>query len=250
MKIYALILPALIWIAPMINSRPLVPDSHYKLVWSDDFSGNTLDSTKWTYRTGKRFLSTQLPENVSVADGDLVISLRGDKNHTYTSGGIISRQTFRYGYYEARLKLPTASGWHSSFWMMRNTEPGSVPDGATIELDALENLSSKLNSYEVNVHRWTPPHIAHGGMPVKTDDLSANFHVIGCEYAPDVISYYLDGNLVATVDWKGKPQGDVNVWLTSVAQAMGPQHDVDESALPSKMLVDWVRVYVKEPSVQ
>src|SRR5581483_590648 len=37
----------------------------------------------------------------------------------HTGGGIISRRTFGYGYYEARLRIAAGSGWHSSFWMQR-----------------------------------------------------------------------------------------------------------------------------------
>jgi beta-glucanase (GH16 family) len=245
MKLYAVLFPIVLGAVPAGPQRSQAPMDHYRLVWSDDFSGPKLDETKWTYRTGKRFLSTQLPENVSVEDGNLVIALRAGPDHTYTAGGVISRQTFRYGYYEARLKILAGSGWHSSFWMMRNTAPGSGPDAATIELDALENLSRDLRSYTVNVHRWVPPHISSGTMPVDTADLSKEYHVIGCEYAPDVVRFYLDGKLVRTVPWKGQPQGDVNVWLTSVAEGMGPRQDVDDTALPGKMLVDWVRVYTK-----
>lgn len=224
---------------------PVSLRDQYKLVWSDDFTGTTLDTAKWKYRTGKRLLSIQRPENVSVKDGNLVISLQMNADHTYTAGGVISRAPFRYGYFEARVKVLAASGWHSSFWMMRDASPGSGPDAATIELDAMENRSIDLHSYAATVHRWTPPHRASPSFQVKTPDLSKDFHVIGCEYAPDVIRFFFDGKLVDTVPWAGEPQGEVNVWLTSVAEAMGPRHDVDDSGLPGEMLVDWVRVYTK-----
>jgi beta-glucanase (GH16 family) len=38
----------------------------------------------------------------------------------YTAGGVISKKTFKYGYYEARFRVPPGAGWHTSFWMMRN----------------------------------------------------------------------------------------------------------------------------------
>ncbi len=217
----------------------------YKLAWFDDFNGSALNTAVWKYRTGKRFLSVQRPENVSVKDGNLVISLEANVNHMYTAGGIISRESFHYGYFEARVKILAARGWHSSFWMMRDASPGTGRDAATIELDAMENRSIDLHSYAATVHRWAPPHRASPSFHVKAPDLSQDFHVIGCEYAPDVIRFFFDGQLVDTVPWTGEPQGDVNVWLTSVAEEMGPQHGVDDSRLPGKMLVDWVRVYTK-----
>lgn len=245
MKLYVVFLSALMCVVSAMYSQSIPHSEQYKLAWSDNFCGTTLDQAKWTYRTGKRLLSTQLPENVRVQNGNLVIALLGGTDHTYTAGGVISRRTFHYGYFEARIKIVAGSGWHSSFWMMRDAAPGFGPDSATIELDALENYSKDLHSYTVNVHRWAPPHMASGSIPIKTGDLSRDFHVIGCDYAPNVIRYYLDGKLVNTVRWKGEPQGDVNVWLTSVAEGMGPRHDVDDNALPGKMIVDWVRVYTK-----
>ena len=48
----------------------------YKLVWSDEFNGNMLDTNKWDFRTDSRMWSTQLPENVSVRDGKLILNVK------------------------------------------------------------------------------------------------------------------------------------------------------------------------------
>lgn len=248
MKCAAILLLAFALPAPFLQAQKPPSARGYRLTWSDDFNGNALDETKWQYRTDSKMLSVQTPDNVKVQNGMLVISLRKDKtgSRPYSGGGIISRRTFRYGYYEARLKIVAGSGWHSSFWMQRYNGKDTLGDQATLEMDVIENSSQDLFSYGVNTHRWVSPHIAVGGKRVTTPDLSKDFHVFGCEYAPDIIRYFFDGNLVATVDWKGMPQGDVNIWLSSIAQAMGPGHNVDDSALPGSMLVDWVRFYTKK----
>jgi len=221
--------------------------SSYKLAWSDEFNGTALDTAKWQYRDDSKLLSTQTPNNVTVKDGMLVISLRKEQvdGKPYTGGGIISREVFRYGYYEARLRIATGSGWHSSFWMMRYNGKDTYGDQRTVELDVIENLSNNLFSYGINTHRWTPPHIEVGHKDIETPDLSKDFHTFGCEYTPDVIRYFFDGKLVGTADWTGMPEGDVNIWITSIAEAMGPNHNVDDSALPGAVYVDWVRFYKK-----
>lgn len=218
-----------------------------KLTWSDDFNGDKVDETKWEYRTDSKLLSTQSPGNVTVKDGYLSIALKKEdlNGKPYTGGGIITRSTFRYGYYEARLKIDAGSGWHSSFWMQRYNGKDTLGEKATLEMDVIENQSNNLKSYGVNTHRWAVSHIAAGHKDIETPDLSKDFHIFGCEYAPDVVRYYFDGKLVQTVDWHGQPQGDVNIWLTSIAEAMGPNHNVDDAALPGKMLIDWVRFYSK-----
>lgn len=223
------------------------PPAGYKLAWSDDFNGNSLNQSRWTYRTDTKLLSAQTPDNVSVHGGNLIIALRKQslRGMSYTGGGIISRRTFGYGYYEARLRIAAGSGWHSSFWMQRYNGVDTKGDKATLEMDVIENTSDDLSSYTTTTHRWVPPHIARGHKTISTPDLSKDFHVFGCEYSPDVIRYYFDGKVVQTVDWKGLPQGKVNIWLTSIAQPMGGNHGVDDGALPGDMYVDWVRFYSK-----
>lgn len=227
------------------HAQQSLPDPGYKLAWSDDFDGNALDESRWQYRTDSKMLSTQMPGNVTVGNGFLTIHLR--KEHAgekaYTGGGIISRQPFGYGYYEARLKIIAGSGWHSSFWLMAYN--GKDTTGSGSEFDIIENQSKDLHYYEINTHRWTPTHMSTGTKGVYPSDLSHSFHIFGCEYMPNLIRYYLDGKLVATVDWTGQPQGKVNIWITAIAEAMGPNHGVDESALPGEMIVDWMRYYKK-----
>lgn len=246
MKSALLILLAL----PTAVAALAAPPAGFKLAWSDSFNGASLDQAKWTYRTDSKLLSTQTPANVSVRNGDLVITLRKQDagGMQYTGGGIISRSAFGYGYYEARLKIVAGSGWHSSFWLMGYNGVDTRGDKATLEMDIIENESQDLHSYTTTTHRWIPPHIARGHKTVSTPDLSKDFHIFGCEYAPNVVRYFFDGKLVQTVNWTGLPQGDVNIWLTSIAQAMGPRHDVDSSALPGRMIVDWVRYYKKDSS--
>ena len=48
----------------------------YKLIWSDEFNGNTLDTNKWNFRTDSRMRSTQLPKNVSERDGKLILTVK------------------------------------------------------------------------------------------------------------------------------------------------------------------------------
>jgi beta-glucanase (GH16 family) len=245
MKIAPLLLLALIVFLPSMQAQQPPAGAGYKLVWSDDFNGTSLDEARWQYRTDTKFLSTQLPKNVKVENGYLVISLLKEKtaNKEYTGGGVISRQSFRYGYYEASFKVVTGWGWHSSFWLMNYNNKNTQGDKTTLELDVIENYSVDLSSYTVNSIRWSPPHRDFGWKRVKSPDLSKDFHTFGCEYQPDVVRYFLDGKLVQTVDTTGMPQGNMNIWLTSIAEAQGPSKDVDDSVLPGKMIVDWVRFY-------
>ena len=118
-----------------------LPPVGYTLVFEDEFNGDQIDTQKWGFRLEDKMLSAQQKENVSVKDGNLEIALRKESvaGKSYTAGGIISRQTFVYGYYEARFKTPPAEGWHTSFWAMNHRFPGDPPGPRTLlELDFCE----------------------------------------------------------------------------------------------------------------
>ena len=91
-----------------IAEPPKAPLAGYRLAWAEEFDGDVLDKAKWTYRTDSKHLSTQKPENVSVQNGLLHLQLKKEAagGKKYTGAGIISREAFKYGYFEARLKMP------------------------------------------------------------------------------------------------------------------------------------------------
>lgn len=218
------------------------PVKGYKLTWSDEFNGSSLDKIKWNYRTGVRLQSRQLPSNVSVSNGFLQIHLKKEKSggKNYTAGGVISKTAFKFGYYEARMKTPTGSGWHTSFWMMPN---GRDPYASSVELDAIENDSREPTGYRVNTHQWFPkPHKTVGGKHIKTPPLNIRYHVFGCEYTPTAIRYFFDGKLVQTVDIAQLKLGEVNIWLTSIAFP-GRNQTVDETKLPDVAKFDYIRFF-------
>lgn len=223
------------------------PPEGYQLKWADEFEGSKLDMKKWGHRTDSKHWSTQLPANVTVAEGNLVLNLRkeraGDKE--YSGAGVISRDAFRFGYYESRFRIDAGKGWHSSFWMMGHDGSGGTGTAKTqLELDVIENDSIDLSLYRVAVHKWPDPHKVLGHIPVKTSSL-AEYHVFGCLYTPEQVVYYLDGQEVQTVDVSGLPHGTLHIWLTSIASHLGPTDRVDESRLPGRVLYDYVRFYTK-----
>lgn len=228
--------------------EPKCPLPGYAYVWGDEFDGAKLDGSRWNYRTGERFLSTHRNENVAVKDGHLVLIGRkdGEGKTPYASGGIISKRLFRYGYYEARFKVPAGAGWHTSFWMMRNW--ANAADGPNLELDVCENESSRPNSYGVNTHQWIPgPHKGAGHKVVKTPSLAADFHVWGCEFTPDDIRFFFEGQVVQQLDAKQSQHGDMQVWLTLIAApSLGGVKAVDDAQLPAEARYDYVRVFVRK----
>jgi len=231
-----------------VVSALAAPPEGYKLRWSDEFNGTRLDVSKWHFRKDSKHWSTQLPANVSVAGGNLILHLKKEQagGKEYSGAGVISKQAFRFGYYEARFRVDAGKGWHSSFWMMGYDGSGGTGTAKTeLELDVIENDSIDLTSYGVNLHRWQGTHTSHGHKRVDMPSL-AEYHTFGCIYARDRVVYLLDGNEVQTVDISALPHSDLNIWLTSIASYLGKTDAVDDSRLPGRVLFDYVRFYERE----
>ena len=215
------------------------------LAWHDEFDGNTLNKADWTIRTGVRFASVNQAANVSVGDGLLRLALRKENagGAEYTSGGVISKREFKYGYYEARYRVPKGAGWHTSFWMMKNT-PGQT--GNRQEIDVCEQDSKELTSYGMNLHTQAPKHTGQAGRRVKTPNLAEDFHVWGCEFSPREIRNYFDGKLVGVTHVTNFQHDVMSIWLTTVGWAKlpwAPQLKIDDSALPASADFDYVRFF-------
>jgi len=224
------------------------PPGGYQLVWSDEFDGPRVDTSQWRYRTDSKHWSTQKPENVSVSDGNLVLTLKKEKagGKDYIGAGVISKMSFRFGYYECCFRIRAGKGWHSSFWMMGYDGAGGTGTGKTaLELDVIENDSIDLTSYGVNLHKWLGEHVSYGHKKVKVSPPLSSFHVFGCEYTPSEVKYFLDGEVVQTVDVSTLPHGNLSIWLTSIASQLGQTDRVDDSKLPGHVEYDYVRFYNK-----
>lgn len=221
-------------------------DKAYTLAFSDEFNGDKLNTKAWVYRTDSKHWSTQLPANVTLANGYLLLNVKKEKaqDKEYTGAGIITAQKFGFGYYEASFKIPKGAGWHNSFWLMTHDGSGGTgPKQSALELDICENDSKNRSGYTANVHRWRDPHVQKGTKWIKTPDLAEGFHKWGCEYTQKEVKYYFDGQLVQTVDISEYPHTPMNIWLTTIASFHGNTTQVDDSLLPNVFEVDYVRYY-------
>ncbi len=214
------------------------------LTFSDEFNGTAVDEVKWRYRQGDDsrpyIKSYQTSANNAVSDGLYRCILKKETMGTkqFTAGGIISRDTRRYGYYESRFKCPPTAGWHTSFWM--NTQDTSV---SAIEIDVFESDSINLYSYFSNLHRNIPLPKLHFPKTFSAPNLNTSFHVLGCEFTPTHLRYFFNGTLMYVIDATQVPHSDQQIWLTSIGLVYDHQPPIDESQLPVEAQYDYVRVY-------
>jgi beta-glucanase (GH16 family) len=230
------------------NAVPSVPEiaqKRYRLAFSDEFNGSTLDETKWQYRLDTKAKSSNLAANVSVSGGLLHLALRKEpaNGKDYTSGGIISKDEFQYGYYEARFKCPPGTGWHTSFWTMHYNGADTVPAHGREEIDICEHNSGSKN-YSCGLHSWgaakdrqikDPP-----GKGIPIADAGKDFHVWGMEFTPQTVNFYLDGQLVKSDDASLFTNTPGNIWLTSLGFGFKP---IDDKYVPAEAVFDYIRFF-------
>jgi beta-glucanase (GH16 family) len=117
--------------------------------WSDEFTGTTLDLTRWSHRaTGERNDGILAPNAVSVGDGLLTIKTYTDSEDKHYSGMISTERDGsttgfeqKYGYFEARVKFNNAPGQWSAFWLQtpKNGDPLGDSEKAGVEMDIAEH---------------------------------------------------------------------------------------------------------------
>ena len=235
----------ILWPEAAVSQSIKFKNKDYKLVFSDEFNEKTLDTNKWHFRTDSKHWSKQKSQNINLAGGFLQIHLKkeisGDKN--YTGGGLISKDTFAFGYYETRMKTPKGAGWHSSFWLMNYDGSGTNPSKSNLEIDILEN-DSKINlGYRTNLHIWKGTHKDIGGQYVSSEKLNQDFQTVACLYRSDSLFYFYNGKEVDKKDVSQLPKNGMNIWLTCIASFLGGTEKVEDEFLPSTLQFDYVRYY-------
>ncbi len=247
----------------------------YSLVWSDDFSGNTLDTSKWNYEVHKPgWVNNELQsytkssDNVYVKDGNLVIQPVKAKdavtgNITYSSGRINTREKadFKYGKIEVRAKLPKGQGIWPAIWMMPTREDlyGGWPKCG--ELDIMELLGNDpAKVYQTLHYSKTGTDVqSQGTKSLSTGDFSDAYHVFSMEWEPGKINFYVDGTLtkseskwytstdgVGTITYPAPFDQEFYMILNVAVGGNWPGNpDATTDFAKAKMLVDYVKVYQK-----
>lgn len=200
----------------------------YNLVWSDEFDGTKLDSSKWGYDigngnwgwgNGELQYYTSNSRNSSVADGILTITAMKDQsmgNFNYTSARITTsgKFSFAYGKIEARMSLPITQGMWPAFWMLPSVEGTNSYGGwpSSGEIDIMERImdQSKVDAGNDPTISSSAIHYYNnfGGNNYSIYQTNENhalssvrdWHVYGCEWTPDYIRTYIDTQTILTVN--------------------------------------------------
>ncbi len=222
----ALLATAALIPATMVSAAP--PSPLYGLAWEETFSGTSVDTTRWNFRTDVKALSAQLAANATIANGQLSLLMKQEavSGKQYTGAGVISKQLFGYGYYEVQAKTTTNQGWHNSFWMMAGNGSDTFAAGRYLEIDQSEIDTQSPSSVPSGLQIWNGQAGAGAniGAP-RCATYSPGFsttgalHTYGADWREGAVDFYLDGVKYCTVAYSTTTyrQDPVNIWLTALA---------------------------------
>ena len=210
------------------DSSNIYTPSGWKMIWNDEFTGSTLDTSKWGYEEGflldendintagwgNQELEWYTRNNVAVKDGTLNINMKKDskvftekddpsKKATaqYSSGKITTKDKFsvKYGRVDFRAKMPTGVGVWPAMWMLSNDgRYGSWPLSG--EIDVFEGRGRTPNMVFGTLHygsQWPNNINTSDVLNMKEDGNKKSgiddWHVYSVVWEADNIKIYCDG---------------------------------------------------------
>lgn len=236
-----------------------------KLVWSDEFDYTGVpNTTKWKYETGRNggWGNNELEDyqdnttkstTAFVEDGHLKIKAFYD-NGVWKSARMNSKQSWKYGYIEARLKVTNKRGAWPAFWMMpQKSVYGGWPDSG--EIDIMENAPSTAGANNVFSSLHARGHFAEKPVSIGKNNFGSNFgkewHTFAISWDENKITcfyddvaqetYYNDGK--GYVNWPYDQEFFVILNLAIGGNLGGTGDAASLQSTGAEFLVDYVRVY-------
>jgi beta-glucanase (GH16 family) len=212
------------------TSKNITQYEGYDLVWNDEFSGETLNTTDWNIEAHepgwvnaewqKYVNETENAEtgNITVKDGKLVIkpikTVDEDGSVSYTSGRINTqnKHDFTYGRFEVRAKVPEGQGYLPAFWMMPTDENiyGQWPRCG--EIDIMEVMGQDTQKAMGTIHYGNPHGQKQGENILTNGDYSSEYHTYAVDWEPGKITWYIDGQeYFSANDWYSTTVGQGTV---------------------------------------
>lgn len=238
----------------------------WKLIWSDEFTGEEIDQSKWTHVVGGNGFGnnelqfyTAREKNSYLENGKLIIralkETYGDKG--YTSAKLITKgkAEWLYGRFEIRAKSPKGQGIWPAIWMMPNdllTNGGWPSCG---EIDIMELIGHLPSTVHGTLH-YGHPHTYKGNSHTLDDgDFSDDYHIFALEWTPTEMRWFVDDKLYSkqstwfTANESGKepfPAPFNKPFYLQLNLAVGgnwPGNPDQSTVFPQTFEIDYVRVY-------
>lgn len=260
-----------------VETQAAAKSSNYKLVWSDEFNGKTLNTNNWNYSIGnsgddgnnpgwgnnESQYYTNSEKNLSLSNGILNITAHEEltEGYAYSSARINTsgKQSFKYGRMEARIKLPSLDGVWPAFWMLGVNQRGWPWCGEIDILEAWNTYQFAQGAFHwnqgVGENSFYDPQYSYSQLNAISSRYKwfdkTQWHIYAVEWDSKYIRYFVDNTEYYKVDITTADKKDegnkayyfvLNVAVGGNLPAMTPV----KGTLPATMQVDYVRAYQKD----
>ncbi|MEM1269655.1 MAG: glycoside hydrolase family 16 protein, partial [Bacteroidota bacterium] len=243
----------------------------WALAWSDEFEGESIDTTKWTYDIGNwgwgnnelQYYTEGRPENARIEDGVLIIEARkNDMGQQWTSTRLTTRGNvdFLYGKIEFRARVPRERGNWAAGWTLGDSYVDEKSWPYAGEIDILESVGYEVNDAtgdgiaHATVH--TPAYYFKIGNQISSTmdvaDMADAFQTYAVEWTPTEVRAYVNDTHYYTYD----KNADEREWPFDQPQNLilnlamgggwGGAQGMDETVTSQIFEIDYVRVYGRE----
>ena len=231
------------------------------------FESGELDNEKWIHETGASgWGNDELQnytdgENTSVTDGTLQITVRktgtGQNLGDYTSSRINGTDSFTFGRFEVRAKMPDYQGpglW-PAIWMLGR----SIQEGTSWplcgEIDIMEYVSWNPDHFSSAIHTESNNHAIGNAITegVSLPSVEEEFHTYGFIWTYTYLKFYIDNvdNIILTYNKPGSYNQDnwpfdqpfYFLFNIAVGGTYGGVEGVDDDIFPAVMEIDYVHIY-------
>jgi beta-glucanase (GH16 family) len=241
---------------------------YWACTFADEFSGSTLNRSKWSVMlTAQSGFSHAYecyvddPSTVSVANGSLRLTARklespgwcGSLFQTpYVSGMVHTKDAFSqtYGRFEARIKFPTGTGFHSAWWMWPRDMAYGSQSG---EIDIAEHYGAYPTIVSPYIHINDDGAERGQGAYCDVAGAETGFHTYTVEWLPSgAFKFIYDGKTCMTFSgWNpGDPLTSPQPFdqpfflvLTQALMGWGENAVTADSPFPATTQVDYVRAW-------
>jgi beta-glucanase (GH16 family) len=255
--------------APVRAQQPIARPG-WKLVWSDEFNSQKLDTKKWNVLTREQSkhgeLQYYLPDEAYLENGHLRLrsQIRTYGTMKYTSGRISTDGRFAptYGRFEIRAKLPNGKGMWPAHWLypqnrdwaMEELMQKAVDEKRVTAIPEARPWYSEIDIMEFLGHQ---PTVLYGTLHYRTfdgerktstvtwndsTDYTKDYHVYALEWEPDAIRWYIDDKLILT-SVAGVPHTPHYLILNTAVGGAWPGSPDSTTVFPQYHDIDYVRIY-------